>query len=332
MRPSHAPRLPRCFRVKRLRKAGIYEKVRRSGIPNYRGVRVCVPSALKISAWRKIEPVISDASLVDCLAFGFQEAVIPCTDAPNHTSARSNPSHVSQYLHTELEHGAMLGPFISPPFRHWFRTNSTMTRPKRDSDKLRVILDLSYPLGCSVNSSIPVEALDGAQFKLRLPAPSALAASIRSLGPGCDMFKVDLSRAYHQLRSDPLDWPFLSIHWQGEFFLDVVVPFGLCHGATACQHTTEVVVEVASHRHGTKAHPYIDDTSAAALPAVSFWQYQGLLDIMVELGLDAALAKCQPPSRRIIWVGVLYDSDNLTMAIDPERIDEARRFARSSLW
>ena len=74
----------------------------------------------------------------------------------------------------------------------------------------------------------------------------------------------------------------------------MTVPFGLRHGASACQRTTEAVVEVASHRHGTKAYPYIDDTSAAALPAVSFWQYQGLLDIMVELGIDAMLAKCQP--------------------------------------
>ena len=323
-RPLVAP----VFKGKASRMAGIYGKVRRSGIPNYRGVRVRVPSTLNISAWCKLEPVISDASLVDCLAFGFpigfQEAVIPCTDAPNHPSACSNPSHVTQYLHTELDHGAMLGPFVSPPFLHWFRTNPTMTRPKRDSDNLRVILDLSYPLGRSVNSSIPVEALDGAQFKLRLPAPSALAASIRSLGPGCDMFKVDLSRAYRQLRSDRLDWPFFGIHWQDEFFLDVAVPFGLRHGASACQRTTEAVVKVASHRHGTKAHPYIDDTSAAALPAVSSWQYQGLLNIMVELGLDAALAKCQPPSRRMIWVGVVYDSDNLTMAIDPERISEAR--------
>ena len=91
-----------------------------------------------------------------------------------------------------------VGPIRFSPF-------PTMMRPKRDSDKLRVILDLSYPLGRSVNSSIPVDALDGAQFKLRLPAPSALAVSIRSLGPGCDMFRVDLSRDYRQLRSDPLD-------------------------------------------------------------------------------------------------------------------------------
>ena len=104
----------------------------------------------------------------------------------------------------------------------------------------------------------------------------------------------------------------------------MAVPFGLPHGASACQCNTEAMVEVASHRHGTKAHPCIDDMSAAALPAVSFWQYQGLLDIMVEFRLEAALAKCQPPSRWMIWVGVLYDSNNLTMAIDQERIDEAR--------
>ena len=78
-----------------------------------------MPSALNIPAWRAVESVISDASLVDCLAYGFpigyHDAVVPCVDAPNHTSAHNNPAHVSQYLRTELDHGAMLGPFTTPP-------------------------------------------------------------------------------------------------------------------------------------------------------------------------------------------------------------------------
>ena len=234
---------------------------------------------------------------------GFQESHIPATGISNHASARGFPSHVARYLSTEVAHGAIVGPFPVPPFSQWFCTNPAMTRPKRDSDQRRVILDLSFPLGLSVNSGIPVNALDGARFKLCLPAPSVLANRIRLLGAGCDMFKVDLSRAYRQLRSDPLDWPFLGVLWQDEYFLDVAVPFGLRHGASACQRTTEAVVEVAADRHGTVAHPYIDDTRATALPVLALVQYRGLLSIMAELGLDAAPSKSQPPTRRMVWVG-----------------------------
>ena len=113
-----------------------------------------------------------------------------------------------------------------------FRTNPMLTRPRRDSEKLRVILDLSFPIGHSVNAGIPSCQLDGSDFKLRLPTIHHLAANVVALGRGCHMYKVDLSRAYRQLRSDPWDWPLLRIAWVTDTFLDVAIPFGLRHGAS----------------------------------------------------------------------------------------------------
>ena len=177
-----------------------------------------------------------------------------------------------------------------------------MTRPKKDSPDLRVILDLSFPQGHSINSHVPREELDGAAFKLRLPTPMDLANKMRALGKGCLLYKVDLSRAYRQLRSDPLDWSLLGVEWDQQFFVDIAVPFGLRHGASACQRTTEAVVQLAEHDTGCDAEPYVDDTAGAALPAEAMAHYQGLLDTMDRLGLQAALKKCQPPSLLISYL------------------------------
>ena len=203
-----------------------------------------------------------------------------------------------------------------------------MTRPKKDSQDLRVILDLSFPPGQSVNSHVPRVELDGAAFKLRLPTPMDLANKMRALGKGCLLYKVDLSRAYRQLRSDPLDWPLLGVKWEQQFYVDVAVPFGLRHGASACQRTTEAVVQLAKHDTDCDAEPYIDDTAGAALPPDATDHYNGLLDTMERLGLNAAIKKCQPPSVLMIWIGVLFDSVRMSMAIDPLKIEEALQLCR----
>ena len=307
--------------------ARIYDTVSRIGVPNYRGSRVRVPSSLKIEAWRRVEHILPDRSLVDCLEFGFPAGFTggepPSTGAQNHASARGFPSHVSDYLEAELRHKAMAGPFPSHPFQNWFRTNPAMTRPKRDSETRRVILDLSFPQGHSVNSHVPVEALDGAAFKLHLPTPTDFAHLIRKLGKGCLMYKVDLSRAYRQLRSDPMDWPLLGIEWDQQFYMDTAVPFGLRHGASACQRTTEAVVAVAADRHEAEAYPYIDDTAGAAVPSQAEAHFHGLLDTMEDLGLDAAPHKSQPPSVVMTWVGVTFNSIDMTMAIEAAKVQEA---------
>ena len=158
-----------------------------------------------------------------------------------------------------------MGPFEHSPFTPWNRTNPLMTRPKRDSQDRRVILDLSYPEGASVNAQIPCQSLLDATFKLRLPTPRQLADRIVTLGPGCHLFKIDLSRAYRQLRSDPRDRLFLGISWSGGQYVDAAIPFGLWHGASACQRTSEAVSTITFQKCQAVTLPYVDDTAGSSL-------------------------------------------------------------------
>ena len=117
----------------------IYESVRNHGVPNYRGAKVSLPSGLNIEQWQLNQHKFPDKSLIDLLEFGFpasyESTDQPVTGLVNHSSSRAHPQHVDHYIDTELSHQAMLGPFSSPPFSQWFRTNPLLTRPKQDSDK-----------------------------------------------------------------------------------------------------------------------------------------------------------------------------------------------------
>ena len=141
-----------------------------------------------------------------------------------------------------------MGPFQKAQFDPWTRSNPILTRPKRDSSALRVILDLSFLHDyTSVNSGIPRDNLDGSSFKLRLPSPLELALKIVALGPGCKLYKFNLSRAYRQLKGDPLDWLLMGVAWEDEYYIDLAVPFGLRHGASACQQMSEAAAAVANN-------------------------------------------------------------------------------------
>ena len=327
--PVHRPQMSSTFSQEHPQLAAIYQAVQAVGTPNYRGARQPVPHNLNIPAWRDRSHLFPDTSLVEMLEFGFPIGYTashpPAPHTGNHPSANQHPADIDAYLDKELRHSAIIGPADRLPFQ-WPRTNPMMTRPKKDSSSRRVIVDLSMPQDASVNSGIPRNSLDGAPFKLRLPNPATLAAKILEYGPGCLLYKVDLSRAYRQLRTDPLDWPFLMLQWDDQHYLDISIPFGLRHGASACQRTTEAVSAIAKEEAGADTAPYIDDTIGAALPQDAWPHYHHLLDLMSQLGLDAAQDKCEGPTTRITWIGVLFDTIRLTMAIDPAKVEEARLF------
>lgn len=67
------------------------------------------------------------------------------------------------------ENLAMLGPYNMPQFAPWFNVSPIMSRPKGDSDKRRIIVDLSYPTGANVNDYVLKNVLFGSPRAHTLP-------------------------------------------------------------------------------------------------------------------------------------------------------------------
>ena len=91
-------------------------------------------------------------------------------------------------------------------------TVSRLQIPHSRSGKTHVVVDLSFPHGNSINDSIPKDSYLGKPFSLRLPGIDALVDIITRKGPGCFLFKKDLSRAYRQLRIEVVSYrPLLAV-------------------------------------------------------------------------------------------------------------------------
>jgi hypothetical protein len=72
------------------------------------------------------------------------------------------------------------------------------------------------------------------------------------------IYKIDLARAFRQIPIDPLDIVNLGIKWEGNIYLNTVLPFGFRHGSAICQRITDAVRYILSRRNITLVN-YIDD-------------------------------------------------------------------------
>ena len=133
------------------------------------------------------------------------------SDVKNHASALRNEAGVDKYF-MEVTLGAMAGPLDSSPFEktHY---SPLMNRSKPDGGT-RVIVDLSWPINASVNSCVPLNYIDFLNFQLKYPNIDNLVQKIRILGPSTVLFKIDLQRAFRNLRIDPLDYQVLALSWR----------------------------------------------------------------------------------------------------------------------
>lgn len=314
--------------------AHLYSKVKSFNLPNYLGAQLQLNSGLNIEQWDLALVNYHDKTICQFIKFGWPVGYLksnpPSQVKVNHPSANAHAAHVQKFIQQELEFQAILGPFSSPPFVPWVRTSPLMTRPKKQSDDRRVIVDLSFPAGEDVNSGIDIDSILGRSIKYSLPSITDLITRLQLLGPGAYIWKADLARAYRQLRLDPLDVPLMGFKFKDLFYLDLCPPFGCRSSSSACQRCSNAVIYILAQA-GVHALAYLDDFAGAQptrQEAAS--DYSHFLKITASLGLKLADTKCLPPTQNIEWLGFQIDTAAMSVAIPKYKLEQV--LSECQLW
>ena len=167
----------------------VYDKVIVAGLSNYHRVHMQLPSNLHFREREVLACTEDDTGLIEFLKYGFPmgyEGLVPTPTGNNCTSAMQHLWNVATYMLTELEEGAMLGPFEDIPFIPWCQVNTLLTCPKKDSHVRRVIMDFSWPHPphIGVNVCTPKDKHMGPCKKMKLPSASDLVSLIKEAGKG----------------------------------------------------------------------------------------------------------------------------------------------------
>ena len=136
----------------------------------------------------------------------------------NMESARLHPEVISTYLEKECSLGRMLGPFPDNPSVSslHLHINRFGVIPKGHSTgKWRLITDLSFPKGRSVNDRI-----DPSLCSLSYSTVDEVADLVVALGQGALLSKIDIESAYRLIPVHPQDRPLQAMRWDGKLFVD----------------------------------------------------------------------------------------------------------------
>ena len=247
------------------------------------------------------------------------------TVPPNQKGARENVDEIHAYLKKELQAGSIIGPFIRNPFRKVACFSPLDTRPKKDSNELRVILNLSYPFEAgSINESIDKEIFaETDQMTLKYPSVDDLAKIIRKKPGKTRIFKRDLSKVYRQLWMDPSSIMYLGYWFEGKLYFDVTLSMGSRSAAYCCQRTTNAITYIYA-QHGFEDINYLDDLGAAESDERAEEAYDCLGWILDTIGIRESKHKASPPAYIAVFLGILFNTITMTMQITPDRLDEIK--------
>ena len=108
------------------------------------------------------------------------------------------------------------------------------------------------------------------------------------------MHKIDLSRAFRQLKVDPLDYPLLCLEWQGHFYVDKSYAFGHRTGAMGCSRLSDFLRYV-HEKAGFYTMSYIEHLLGTELPSKANNSFQFMVKLLEDPNIPISQSKVTPP-------------------------------------
>ena len=139
----------------------------------------------------------------------------------NHGSAVHNSDIINKKLMNEMELGRVAGPFDVLPLKE-LKISPFGLIPKSTPGEFRLIFDLSYPKGDSINSGIDPE--DSSVVYTNF---DEVVRMVLKEGKGSYLIKTDIKSAIRFLPINPSDFELLGMKFQNKYFVDKCLPFGL---------------------------------------------------------------------------------------------------------
>ena len=242
----------------------------------------------------------------------------------NLKSADENKPLIQQAINKEISRGHTAGPFPHPPFpiTHCSPIGSA---PKKDGSA-RLIMDLSQPYGASINDYISKE-----QFPCEFSHFDDATDMVVNKGRESLMCKLDIKHAYRLLPVKPDQWHHLCYFWEGNYYVDLVLPFGMrSSGSIFNQFAGLVKWILVTHYNVTDIVNYSDDFFKVCCKIMMFAQpeLQNIINAFHDLGIPLAEDKIEGPALQLIYLGIVINSKDMTIEVPQEKYIDSMEILR----
>jgi len=193
--------------------------------------------------------------------------------------------------------------------------------PKQTNDVQsgwRVIFDLSSPEGISVNDGIPKE-----YGTLVYETINDAIQLVAQAGRGAVMMKRDLKAAFRHIPINPCDYWLLLFEWNGQFFVDMFLPFGLRTAPRIFNLFAEALHWIFETLYEWNVTHYLNDFLFMFPPNTDITAISTQFDdILVEFGLTKAIEKDSDGSV-VVHLGFEFDSEHMQVHLPPNKKQRA---------
>jgi len=260
-----------------------------------------------------------------------QSSELPGITCKNASSAMKYGEALTDTIAEWVKEGFVAGPFVSPPVPN-FRSNSLMMVPQKD--KIRPVLNVSYPQGESLNDNIdPLGPEKVYMSSARLFSYSILESGLRSV-----MSKFDIKSAYKNIPCMLKDLALQGFTWCGRFFIDISQIFGAIAAVSNFDipgNTCKTLAQATSSIPRSLVHRQLDDVPFVAPERLSWCQEFGEIyeSVCEKVGMPLAeecphKEKAFKLSRTGRVLGIEFDSYNLLWRLP---LDKRNTYLNSTL-
>ena len=135
--------------------------------------------------------------------------------------------------------------------------------------------------------------------------------------------KRDLRRAYRQLFSSPETIHLLGYTFEGLMYFDVTLSMGSASATYCCQRMTNAITYIYG-QFGYEDINYLDDLGAAKMDDKAEEAFDCLGYILDTIGIHESENKACAPMFIAVFLGILFNTLDMTMTIVPDRLKEIR--------
>lgn len=245
--------------------------------------------------------------------------------AHNHKSCRENYVAFKNQLNTEISEGRVFGPFLLPPFDNLICSPLALI-PKKEQNSFRLIHDLSFTEGNSINDGISRE-----HTTVTYDTIDTVIALVKQVGRHALMAKTDILSAFRQVPIHPVDFELLGFtlindNGQIEYYFDTRLAQGLNISCQLFEKISTALQWIMENKYGAKMSHLIDDFFFIS-PANSTNCYDSLalfIDMCASLNIPIKYEKTVLPTTCLTIYGIEIDSSLMFSRLPDDKVVKIR--------
>ena len=221
---------------------------------------------------------------------------------------------IDDYIYKEVVGHRMIGPLSSSQLSNGCKVHISLVPKGHNSGKWRLITDLSFPVGGSVNDGV-----DPQLCSLEYTSVDKVAKAVVAMGRGTLLAKIDIRSAYRLIPVHPTDRQLLGCKWRGNVYVDAMLPFGLRSAPKLFNGFADALEWIFRAAGISEVDHYLDDFGPPNSSACAD-DLKRLKTVAKCVGVPLAEDKTEGPTCVLTFLGIEIDSNQFILRLPQEKL------------